>query len=140
MSYYGATHNGRPYQTGVLQAGQFLKYDNLMCWIKPGANSHKVQVKTVTASMIINGHAMAMQTTAINAPTIFDTTITNSAWTDLMPVNVYGVTGSTQRILIRCDDPATKRVHGIYVITAHAGALTGVGAFDKFALTLERMA
>ena len=138
MSYEGQTHNGKYYKSAVLQAGQFLTLDNIMTWIRPVVNGHRVQVKTVAGNINISGHALGLQTTALGAPSIYDTTVTNSTWVDLMPVNIYGLTGSTQRIIIRTNYQGLNQ--GVYAITANAGVLTGTGAFDKFGLTLERLA
>ena len=138
MSYTGESYNGKKWVSSVGAANQFVTLDNIMVKIKPGANDHKVQIKTVSGSVLISGPCLAMQGTTLTAPFVYQQTITNSAWVDLLPANIYGLAGSTQRILIRTNNSASNQ--GIYMITANAGNLIAVGDFDKYGFTLERLA
>ena len=138
MSYTGENYNGKKYVSKVGPANTEATLDNVMVRIKAGANQNKVQVKAVTGSITLYGVNISMQQTTVGNLSTNGIVVTSATWVDILPANTYAFAGCTQKIIVRSNLYANNQ--GVYAITANAGNGTGATGFDKFGITLERLA
>jgi len=137
MSYTGEAYNGRKTESGFVAPGVPLTLDNLIVQIKPGANSNKIQIKTVTGSIAIYGVVLWMQATVYTPVSAYGMTLSSGGFVDFFPANYFNETGCVQKIWFRTNLGANNQ--GVYCITGIAGTGSGPAGFDKFSLCIERL-